>query len=89
MDLDVNYYSRGGQCPYQAEGCINNKYYFYFRERHGFCALELFKSKDGLDGLNRRKCDIGYEISGIENDKQAHKIITNLFLKLVDIFDEN
>ncbi len=86
VDVDINYYSRGGQCPYQAEGVINDKYYFYFRERHGYCRLELYKNKSEIVS-DRAICDLGYSIIGINNDKEANKIIEKLFFKLKDIFD--
>ena len=41
--MEIKYFSRGGMYPYQAEGKIE-EIYFYFRYRHDKASLTLFNT---------------------------------------------
>lgn len=82
MLINIEYKSRGGQCPYQAEGKIN-QYYFYFRERHGYCTLELAESEEQI--MFDNIANIGYKINGISDNREANRIIRKLFTQVKKI----
>jgi len=50
--MKIELFSKGGQYPYQAEGIINDKDYFYYRARHGQVSLDLCNTKEELDKLS-------------------------------------
>lgn len=39
--IKIKFFTRGGQYPYQAEGEINNEF-FYYRARHDMVSLTLY-----------------------------------------------
>lgn len=76
---DINFFKRGGNYPYQAEGVINNKDYFYFRARHNRVSLELYSSRKELDNMDNVGPIINIKNNSVLNDDEALKLIKQLY----------
>ena len=58
--MKIEYYSKGGQFPYQAEGVINDKDYFYYGARYNEVSLDLYATKEELDKLYSNNIRFAY-----------------------------
>lgn len=73
--MKIEYFSRGGQFPYQAEGKIED-FYFYFRARHEKLSLELYKTKKDLDEMENIVCSTSkFGVSFIPDNIAEEEII--------------
>lgn len=82
MEINIDYFSKGGQFPYQAEGIINNKDYFYYRARGDVVSLELYENEQNLKSMSgptkyeRLEKNSFVTEEEVENDiKQLYKLI--------------
>lgn len=83
--MDINYFSKGGNYPYQAEGIIDEKYYFYFRARHNRVSLELYESKKDLDNFSDCLAHIIIKRISLLTDKEANTIIKKLYNRVKNL----
>lgn len=79
--MDINYFSKGGNFPYQAEGSVDDKF-FYFRARHGYVSLTLYETRVDMDNMSRDLCCIYYKHESFLLDKEADLIIKKLYKKI-------
>lgn len=76
--LEVKYFSKGGNFPYQAEGKISN-IYFYFRSRHDRVSLELFRNGENFNTLSHADLIVNVKENSFLDDKQADVLIKKLY----------
>lgn len=81
-EINIKYRSRGGQYPYQADGVINDKDWFYYRARHNNVSLELYNSEEEMDELIMPEtCDnyASIEKNSFVTDEEAEDDIKTLY----------
>lgn len=76
--LVIEYYKKGGNLPYQAEGKINDRY-FYFRARHDYCSLEIYNNIKDLDNLSDHIICVTIKEGSFLNNEEADIIIRKLW----------
>jgi hypothetical protein len=86
MEINITYFSKGGQFPYQAEGEING-YFFYYRARHNEVSLTLYpKVRENMVYRDTYNLDqIGHanlEKNSYVTDEEADNDIRVLYNKI-------
>lgn len=82
LKLNIEYFSKGGNFPYQAEGKINDDY-FYFRARHNVVSLHIYESMQDLNNKDNTVESIFSDENSYLNDEEADSIIRKLYYRYV------
>ena len=78
----IKYLNKGCQLPYQANGIIE-EYYFYFRARHDILSLTLYKNKRDHTNMENELYYKSKPGNSILSNEEAEKEIVNLYTKII------